>query len=363
MILAYPWILLVLLFCAGVMARWIRGQRKRAILYSDERLLASPPRWMIYVWRAGYVALAAALVAAVLAMARPLGETAEVRVYEQMHQGCLVVDISSSMNTLEDPVTQTTRIQVVVDAAKEFVRKRKGDNLCEVPFASGVRMDLMMPLTIDIQALSDALDMLIKHVEGNTAMGDGMFFAFAALLADTLDRNERLDIKKLQKEIAEVKAGRMDGLSYVDDLVRRMGALADTYMVILTDGDYNEGIVDPLALLLVLKRFGIKVYILGVGNGFTANEWLVRLVKQTGGNVLFARDASQTPAFLEAINGLQKRKTLVDVTRKQKEFSPIMMGSAVVCAIFFLCIWMGLRCGNWIPAARVARCAMRGGKT
>ena len=343
MILVYPWILLVLLFCAGVIAWWICGQRKRAILYSDERLLASPPRWMIYVWRAGYVALAGALGAAVLAMTRPLGEIAELRVYEQMHRGCLVMDISSSMSMIEDQMTQATRIQVVVNAAKEFVRKRKGDNLCEVPFASGVRMDLMMPPTIDVHALSDALDMLIKNVEGNTAMGDGMFFAFAMLLGDTLDRNERLDIGKLQKEIAEVKGGRMEGLSYADDLVRRTSALADTYMIILTDGDYNEGVVDPLALLSVLKRFGLKVYILGVGNGFTANERLVHLVKQTGGDVLFAREANQTPAFLEAINRLQKRKMLVDVTRRQKELSPIMMGSALVCAICFLCIWVGLR--------------------
>ncbi len=346
MTFSYSWAiwLCVPLWVVGF-AWWLRIQRKRAISYSDERLLASPPKWMIYLWRTGIAAAFCAGIFAIIACARPLGSVTESRLYGEMHRGCLVMDISLSMNTVEDVVTQETRIQVVVKSAKEFAQKRKGDQLCMVPFETGVRLALAVAPTTDTIAFNQALDNLITHVEGNTAMGDGMFFAFSMLLGDILERNERLNISRLQKEIAEVKGGRTEGLAYIDDLVSRNGALTDTFILVLTDGEYNTGIVDPLALLSVLKRFGLKTYILGVGKDFAANERLVSLVKQTGGDVLYAHDANDTPQFLEAINRLQKRKILTEVTRKQIELAPMAMGIALGCALFFLCIWAVLRGG------------------
>ena len=341
----HPWMLLVGVVCIGVVLWWIYSQKKHAIIYSDERLLAFPPQWMIYLWRVALTALVCAFFFGVFALARPVGKMIQSPIYEEMHRGCLVMDISSSMNTVEDAVTEATRIQVVVKAAKEFVEKRKGDQLCMVPFDSGVRLALAMPPTTDTKGLQGSLDNLIKHTEGGTAMGDGIFFAFSLLLRDTLDRNERLNIVRLQKEIVEVKGGRTEELAYIDDLVSRNDMLANTFMLILTDGEYNMGVVDPLALLSVLKRFGLKVYILGVGNEFIANERLVRLVKQTGGDVLFARDANETPQFLEVINRLQKRRLLTEVTRKQHEFAPMAISIALACAMLFLCIWVMLRVG------------------
>lgn len=344
MYMSYPWIMAVVgVLCAGMFVWWIRSQQKHAIMYSDERLLTSPPRWMIYLWRAALGVLVCAFLFGVFALSRPLGTVTESRIYEEMHRGCLVMDISSSMNTAEDAVTEATRIQVVVKAAKEFVEKRKGDQLCMVPFETGVRLALAMQPTTDTKALQESLDNLISHVEGSTAMGDGMFFAFSLLLGDTLDRGERLNVVGLQKEIAEIKNNRREGLVYIDDLVSRNGMLADTFMLVLTDGEYNTGIVDPLALLSVLKRFGLKTYILGVGKDFMANERLVLLVKQTGGDVLYAHDANETPQFFEAINRLQKRKVLSEVMRKQRELAPLAMGLALGCAGFFLCVWMILR--------------------
>ncbi len=345
MLISYPWMLLVLILCAGVFTWWLRDSRSHANLYSDERLLASPPKWMIYFWRIALGGLVCAFLFGVFALARPMGSIVESRLHEEMHRGCLVIDISLSMNIMEDAVTQETRIQVVVKSAKEFAQKRKGDQLCMVPFETGVRLALAMAPTTDTNAFNQALDNLITHVEGNTAMGDGMFFAFSMLLGDILERNERLNISRLQKEIAQVKDGRIDGLAYIDDLVNRNGMLTDTYMLVLTDGEYNTGIVDPLALLSVLKRFGLKTYILGVGKDFAANERLVHLVKQTGGDVLYAYDANNTPQFLEAINRLQKRKILTEVTRKQIELAPMAMGIALGCVLFFLCIWAVLRGG------------------
>lgn len=342
--ITYPWMMvLVAALCVGVFIWWVKSQRTYAIMYSDERLLASPPRWIIYLWRTAQGALVCAFLFGVFALARPMGKISESRIYEEMHRGCLVMDISLSMNTVEDAMTGATRIQVVVKAAKEFVKKRQGDQLCMVPFETGVRLALTMLSTTDTMALYQALDNLITHVEGNTAMGDGMFFAFSLLLGDTLNSRERLNIIRLQKEIAEVKNGRMEGLTYIDDLVSRNGMLTDTFMLVLTDGDYNTGVVDPLALLSILKRFGLKTYILGVGPDFTGNDRLVRLVKQTGGDVLYARDANETPQFLEAINQLQKRKVLSEIMHKERELTPIAMGIALGFVALFLCIWIILR--------------------
>ena len=343
----HAWVLLAGLPWIGICVWWMVSQRKNAIVYSDERLLVAPMRWMIYVWRTGIAAVFLAGFFAVAALAGPVGKITESRVYEEMHRGCLVMDISLSMNAEEDPITRATRIQVIVKAAKEFVHKRQGDQLCMVPFETGVRLALAVSPTTDVILLDEALDNLPAHVDGNTAMGDGMFFAFSMLLGDTLGRDERLNISLLQKEIAEVKGGRMEGLAYIDDLVARNGMLSDTFLLVLTDGKYNTGVVDPLALLTVLKRFGLKTYVLGVGKEFTANDRLVRMVKETGGDVLYARDAvNETPQFLEAINRLQKRKILTEIMHKQRELAPLMMRIALVCLLLFLSVFIVLRGGG-----------------
>lgn len=344
---ADPFILIVLPLIPVAVILWIYAQKKRAYVYSDEHMFAPVSRVVKIISIASLAFLILSLVLAVFALSRPLGEIIETRTHEYMHRGCLVVDISGSMNELDPPGSDTSKISVVVKAGQEFVIKRKGDAFCEVPFGDSAELAWAMPVTNDIHAINDALGELPNHVNGNTAMGDGMFYAFALLLADSLGANERLDLPRLQKEVVEIKTGSMiQENSYLASLLRRLGIFVDTYIVVLTDGQYNWGNVDPPVLLEVLQRFGIRTYILGVGFEYTSFPELVRLVRRTGGDIFFARDSRDTARLLEEINKLQKRKMLSEVVKKPKELSPLVMLFSLACFIVFFVLWTALRVGH-----------------
>ncbi|MDP3770064.1 MAG: VWA domain-containing protein [Candidatus Sungbacteria bacterium] len=345
-IFANPWILAVLPLIPIAVIMWIRAQKKRAYLYSDERLLAPLRRSVKIVSAAAHASLIVSLVLGVLAFARPLGEIVETRTHEYMHVGCLVVDISGSMSGSDNENSTASKISVVIAAAQEFVSKRKGDAFCEIPFSSSVELAWAMPVTNDINAINDALEELVKHVDGNTAMGDGMFYAFVMLLADLLEANDRLDIPRLLKEVVEAKTStQVPENSYLASLLRRVGVFEDTYITVLTDAEYNWGQVDPPTLLEILQRFGIRVYILGVGFEYTSFPDLLRLVRSTGGDIFLARNSGDTARLLEEVNKLQKRKVLSEIVKKPKELSPLFMFFSLVCAVIFFVLWTALRVG------------------
>lgn len=204
---------------------WLElGKRTATVRFSDAGFLRAQQgfgRWLRLV----VLALnAAALVLAVVALARPQ----RGRVFEEIESHgvdiMLCLDVSESMSA---PDLQPDRITAAKQRAGEFVARRSGDRIGVVVFGNGAMT--LCPLTIDREVLKAVIERLrIGTLDGSrTAIGMG--------LADAVAR--------LRNSTAKEKV-----------------------IILLTDGVNNAGEVEPITAARLAQTYGIKVYCIGVGS-------------------------------------------------------------------------------------------------
>lgn len=208
----------------------------------------------------------------------------------------LAVDLSGSMRIPDMKVGEhyLNRLTVVKRTARKFIEARKGDRLGLILF--GTKAYLQTPLTFDrktvLQMLNDAT---IGLAGTQTAMGDAIGLA----------------IKRLEKAPGKSKV-----------------------LVLLTDGASNAGNVRPLDAASIAKKFGIKVYTIGIG----ANRIVIpgifgpQVIQPTS-----ALDESTLQEIAKMTNGLffraengkdlerayQKLNKIVPVNSEKNIFRPI----------------------------------------
>ena len=204
---------------------WLElGKRTATVRFSDAGFLRAQQgfgRWL----RPVVLALnAAALVLAVVALARPQ----RGRVFEEIESHgvdiMLCLDVSESMSA---PDLQPDRITAAKLRAGEFVARRSGDRIGVVVFGNGAMT--LCPLTLDREVLKAVIERLkIGTLDGTrTAIGMGLANA----------------VSRLKNSAAKEKV-----------------------VILLTDGVNNAGEVEPITAARLAQTYGIKVYCIGVGS-------------------------------------------------------------------------------------------------
>lgn len=139
----------------------------------------------------------------------------------------LALDISSSMLARD---FKPDRFEAAKDVAAKFVNGRESDNIGVVIFAG--ESFTAVPMTTDRSMLTNYInDIKMGMLEDGTAIGDG--------LATSINR---------------IKDGKAKSKS----------------IILITDGTNNTGNVAPLTAAEIAKKYGIKVYTIGVGRNGTA---------------------------------------------------------------------------------------------
>jgi Ca-activated chloride channel homolog len=263
-----------------------------------------------------------ALAALVLAIAGP---TSAGAVVEERREGIpivLAIDISSSM--LAQDFRPRDRIEVAKGTIARFVQQREGDPIGLVAFA-GEALTLV-PTTTHRPVLLSAIEALrIGLLEDGTAIGDG--------LATSLNR------------LRHVEA---DG----------------GVVVLLSDGENNRGMVDPLAAADAAAALGIRVFTVGVGSDGVApvpvgsapagfryaelpvgldEELLREIAARTGGAYFRAMDPDALERIYEEIDRLVP--SVVETTRHVE--STRWAALLLVAAGFFLIGEWGIRGSRW----------------
>ncbi len=220
---ASPLYLLLLLPVAVLVWLELR-KRTGTVRFSDTsffRLHQGPGRYL----KAVLLAInAAALVLAVVALARPQ----RGRIYEEVESHgvdiMLCLDVSESMRT---PDLKPDRISAAKQRAEEFITKRSGDRIGLVIFANGAMTQC--PLTVNREVLKSVIDRLqIGTLDGSrTAIGMGLASAVARL---------------------------------------RHSQAKEKVIILLTDGVNNAGEIEPQTAARLAQSYGIKVYCIGVGS-------------------------------------------------------------------------------------------------
>ncbi len=139
----------------------------------------------------------------------------------------IALDISSSMLARD---FQPDRLEAAKTMASKFVAGRENDNIGLVIYAGESFTSL--PMTTDRSMVTNYIhDIRMGMINDGTAIGDG--------LATSINR---------------IKDGKAKSKS----------------IILITDGVNNTGVVAPLTAAEIAKKYGIKVYTIGVGKNGTA---------------------------------------------------------------------------------------------
>jgi Ca-activated chloride channel family protein len=225
-----PWWLLALLLLPLLI--WVRGRRGAPVLIVPfaaawhRPSLIPTSRWPATLAMTGLVLL-------IVALARPQIVEDKREVKQQGYDLILAIDLSGSMlaEDYERDGTRLNRLQAIKPVIQAFISQRISDRIGLVVFSG--RAYTLAPLTFDHTWLARQIERLkIGMIEDGTAIGDGLGVALTRL----------------------EQAKREEGS-------KRKGA----FVVLLTDGANNRGLLTPEQATGIAKSRGIPVYTIGAG--------------------------------------------------------------------------------------------------
>jgi Ca-activated chloride channel family protein len=264
---------------------WVRGRRGAPVLVVPYAAAWHRPSLIpTSRWPAGLAGTG--LVLLVIALARPQIVEDKREVKQQGYDLMLAIDLSGSMlaEDYERGGERINRLQAIKPVIQAFINQRTNDRIGMVVFAG--RAYTLAPLTFDHEWLARQVGRLkIGLIEDGTAIGDGLGVALTRL----------------------EQAGREQG-------GRRKGA----FVVLMTDGANNRGLLTPDQATSLAKARGIPVYTIGAGR-----DGLVPMpVFDDNGNKIGYRrviadlDEGQLRAMADATGGKFFRAFDVDTAKK-----------------------------------------------
>jgi Ca-activated chloride channel family protein len=219
----------LLLIIPLIMILTIRKYPRRAISFPAASSLSGLP--VTVTQRAAMAApmmRRAALLLAVISLARPQIVNTETSVSSKGVDIVLALDLSTSMLAVDRsrPERKRSRLVIAKEVTREFIAKRAGDRIGLVAFAA--RPYPVGPLTLDHDWLSRCLDTLEpESTEDGTALGDGLLAA----------------VNRLRSSPAESRV-----------------------IVLLTDGRSNAGEITSDTAAAAARALGVKVHTIGIGS-------------------------------------------------------------------------------------------------
>lgn len=273
LVLLEPAALLILL--ALPLAEWWRRRRPPpAVDFAPARFLDGLPRsWRQRLAGVPRMLLALAIILLALALTRP----AERIVAPRRSLGVdlmLVLDRSSSMNERDlDP--ERTRLEVARDAARRFVAERDGDRIGLIGFAR--YPDLLCAPSLDRAALEERL------TEWDAVVPDG------------------------PEDLTGIGAAAARGA----EILRRAPSPSKV-LVLFTDGEENLSgphaprVLGPREAAELCRAWGVRVYVIGVGDAALARDGAVTaLATATGGKLYRADSADELERAFAAVDALE----------------------------------------------------------
>ena len=309
---ATPLALLGLLVLPGLGLLWRRG-RGRGLLFSDLGLLlpTEAVSWRLRLRRLPVYLRLLALILLIVALARPQGGIEKVRDVSRGVAIEMVVDRSGSMgNEMNFEGRKSSRLEVVKQVFAEFVngnrRELKGRPADLIGMVSFDRYpETVCPLTLAHGVLAGFIKTIRVAAQDSpnnrTAIGDAI--ALAAARLHTAEQT-------LARQVGE------GGKTYY--------TIKSKIIILLTDGQNNAGRYAPEEAAQLAKKWGIKIYAIGVGGDGVVKvdtlfgtqlvrtgegvdlQTLKQIAKTTGGSFWMAQDGQALLAVYREIDHLEK---------------------------------------------------------
>jgi len=194
-----------------------------------------------------------------IALASPVKENKIVIQNSKGYEIALILDASGSMR-------EYNKFGIVKNIVNDFLDKRKNDKIGLTIFADFAYV--AVPLTYDKKSIKRLLNRIDVGVVGQrTALYEALF------LSANLFKNS-----KAKNKIA----------------------------ILLTDGENTVNSIPLDVAIKTVKKYGIKVYTIGVGGGDYNPRVLQYIAKSSGGKFFEARSVDELKRVYETINKLEK---------------------------------------------------------
>jgi len=228
----------------------------------------------------------------------------------------LAVDVSTSMLAQD---FKPNRVEALKEIAQRFIEKRPNDNMGLTMFAGEAYTQC--PLTTDhtvLMNLYNSVDcnMAMRGViDDGTAIGDGIMNA----------------ILRLKESQAKSKV-----------------------IILLTDGVNNSGNISPQTAAEIAKKYGIRIYTIGIGRngmapyplptGGTAmlpveidEETMTKISRETGGQYFRAQKNAELDAIYQDIDKMERTKFNVkQFSRRGELYQPFALAALVALLLEIL---------------------------
>lgn len=256
--------------------------------------------------------LALVWVLMVLALCRPQWVGKPIPVKNEGREILLVVDISNSMSEEDFQYKNKmySRLTAVKNVIDNFIDKRTSDRIGLVLF--GTQAYLQAPLTYDKQSVKEILWNADAGMAGNsTSIGDAVGVAL--------------------KNLAESE-----------------GKPENKVIILLTDGENNDGSLSLPQAIALAKEEGVKIYTIGAGsdsenffgglfsipvNTGLDEESLQALAEETKGNYFRAKDVN---SLFQIYNEIDKLEPVTSEGRYVQEVKELYPYAAAMALILFM---------------------------
>lgn len=310
-----PWALwLLLLVPLLAWDAWRReGKRRASIRFPAAATLAKlPPSWSQRLRPLLLVLRLAAVTLLIVAFARPQSSESLDRINSQGIDIALVLDVSTSMKTLD--FKPKNRLNVAKQVLEKFIEGRKHDRIGLIVFAG--RSFTQCPPTLDYDVLVGLLRQVdFGRTEDGTAIGTAV----------------------------------LNGVNRL-----RSAGGKSKVLILLTDGANNAGEISPVTAARAAKALGVKIYAVGVGKDgeqplevddpmfgpriimvpTQIDEPMLRdIASATGGKYFRAQNPKALQSIYAEIDRLEKTEIK---TSSHTRYSELFMNLALVALILIV---------------------------
>ena len=236
----------------------------------------------------------------------------------------MAIDLSGSMAMLDMKKgdKMESRYDLVMRVANQFIEQRQGDRVGLILFGS--RAYLQTPLTFDTKTVAAMLnDSSIGIAGPTTAIGDAIGLA----------------VKRMMDNKSQSKA-----------------------LILLTDGENNSGVLQPLQAGELAKKQGIKIYTIALGGGTIMvdgrfgkqlvntsedldTSTLKKISAMTGGKYFRAKDSKDLQNIYDDIDKMEPIDIDKMVIRPITYLYPWTLGPAIILSFMLSAIWLNRRRG------------------
>ncbi len=249
----------------------------------------------------------------ITAAARPQWVGEPVRIKNYSRDILMVTDISNSMLEADFALRgrRIDRMTAVKLVASDFIKKRTDDRIGLILF--GTRAYLQAPVTYDKKSVEDILKNAAPGMAGDsTAIGDALGLALKTL-KDSPDKDKKV-------------------------------------IILLTDGENNDGALSLPQAINLAKDEGVKVYTIGVGSDMTQTFFglmgrpsgldeasLQKIAEETQGTYFRAKDTGALVRVYDEIDKLEPSQNEDQFVQETKElyYLPLLMALFLASILIF----------------------------